>query len=255
MSKTTVKALRYYESEGLLKPVFIDSYTGYRYYESSQLADVSRIVSLRQAGLSIKEIKRVFDGEDFALILNQRKQKIEQELSDYNIQLSKINYLLEGHNMKNEIIIKEIPSYTVYFSEGVVKDFSEITSFVLSAGSECSKANPGLKCITPDYCFVSYLDGEYKEKDIAVRYSQAVEKTGNETENIRFAEIAPVTAACIYHKGSYDGLRDAYNAVLKYVEENGYTIADNPRECYIDGCWNKDNENDYLTEIQIPIKK
>ncbi|WP_366783532.1 GyrI-like domain-containing protein [uncultured Eubacterium sp.] len=50
-------------------------------------------------------------------------------------------------------------------------------------------------------------------------------------------------------------LRDAYNAVLKYVEENGYTVADNPRECYIDGCWNKDNENDYLTEIQIPIKK
>lgn len=255
MSKTTVKALRYYESEGLLKPVFIDSYTGYRYYESGQLADVSRIVSLRQAGLSIKEIKRVFDGEDFALILNQRKQKIEKELSDYNIQLSKINYLLEGHNMKNEIIIKEIPSYTVYFSEGVVKDFSEITSFVLRAGLECSKANPGLKCITPDYCFVSYLDGEYKEKDIAVRYSQAVEKAGKETENIRFAEIAPVTAACIYHKGSYDGLRDAYNAVLKYVEENGYTVADNPRECYIDGCWNKDNENDYLTEIQIPIKK
>ena len=255
MSKTTIKALRYYESEGLLKPVFIDSYTGYRYYESSQLADVSRIVSLRQAGLSIKEIKRVFDGEDFALILNQRKQKIEKELSDYNIQLSKINYLLEGHNMKNEIIIKEIPSYTVYFSEGVVKDFSEITSFVLHAGLECSKANPGLKCITPDYCFVSYLDGEYKEKDIAVRYSQAVEKAGKETENIRFAEIAPVTAACIYHKGSYDGLRDAYNAVLKYVEENGYTVADNPRECYIDGCWNKDNENDYLTEIQIPIKK
>lgn len=255
MSKTTVKALRYYESEGLLKPVFIDSYTGYRYYESSQLADVSRIVSLRQAGLSIKEIKRVFDGEDFALILNQRKQKIEKELSDYNIQLSKINYLLEGHNMKNEIIIKEIPSYTVYFSEGVVKDFSEITSFVLRASLECSKANPGLNCITPDYCFVSYLDGEYKEKDIAVKYSQAVEKAGKETENIRFTEIAPVTAACIYHKGSYDGLRDAYNAVLKYVEENGYTVADNPRECYIDGCWNKDNENDYLTEIQIPIKK
>nr|WP_294952474.1 hypothetical protein [uncultured Eubacterium sp.] len=43
--------------------------------------------------------------------------------------------------------------------------------------------------------------------------------------------------------------------MLKYVEENGYTVADNPRECYIDGCWNKDNENDYLTEIQIPIKK
>ena len=47
MSKTTIKALRYYEKEGLLKPVFIDQNTSYRYYESSQLVDISKIVSLR----------------------------------------------------------------------------------------------------------------------------------------------------------------------------------------------------------------
>ena len=35
MSKTTIKALRYYEREGLLKPAFIDQDTSYRYYESS----------------------------------------------------------------------------------------------------------------------------------------------------------------------------------------------------------------------------
>ena len=28
-----------------------------------------------------------------------------------------------------------------------------------------------------------------------------------------------------------------------------------PRECYIDGCWNKENEEDYLTEIQFPVNK
>ena len=59
MSKTTVKALRYYEKEGLLKPAFIDRDTSYRYYESSQLVDISKIISLRQIGLSIKDIKKV----------------------------------------------------------------------------------------------------------------------------------------------------------------------------------------------------
>ena len=56
ISKTTVKTLRYYEKEGLLKSIFIGPYTNYRYYESSQLLDVSKIISLRQAGLSIKDI-------------------------------------------------------------------------------------------------------------------------------------------------------------------------------------------------------
>ena len=73
MSKTTIKTLRYYEKEGLLTPVYIEQNTGYRYYESSQLIDISKIISLRQIGLSIKEIKKVLDGYDMKEILNNRK--------------------------------------------------------------------------------------------------------------------------------------------------------------------------------------
>ena len=255
MSKTTIKTLRYYEKEGLLKPAFIDQDTSYRYYESSQLLDVSKIVSLRQAGLSIKDIKKILDGHDIIKILNNRKLEIEKNLINYNIELSKINYLLEGKNMKNEIFIKEIPSYIIFYRDGVISDYSQISNFVLQAGTECEKANPNLKCITPDYCYISYLDGEYREKDIKIRYAQAVEKVGQETDKVKFMKSDPITAVCIYHKGAYDNLRDSYNIILKYIEDNNYEIIDNPRECYIDGCWNKEDENDYLTEIQFPVRK
>lgn len=255
ISKTTIKTLRYYEKEGLLKPTFIDQNTSYRYYESNQLIDVSKIISLRQAGLSIKDIKKILNGYDMVAILNNRKAEIEKNLINYNIELSKINYLLEGNNMQNEIFIKEIPSYIIYYSDGIISDFSKISEFVLQVGSECSKANPNLKCITPDYCYISYLDGEYKEKNIKIRYAQAVEKEGKETDRVKFMKSNAITAICIYHKGTYENLRDSYNIILKYIEDNGYEIIDNPRECYIDGCWNKENESDYLTEIQFPVKK
>lgn len=159
MSKTTIKTLRYYEKEGLLKPVYVDMDTGYRYYETSQLVELSKIISLRQIGLSIKDIKSILDGCDMSKILNKRKKELKENINLFNTQLSKINYLLEGNNMKNEIFIKEIPSYVVYYQDGVISDFSEITNFVLKAGSECANANPNLKCVTPDYCYVSYLDG------------------------------------------------------------------------------------------------
>lgn len=177
MSKTTIKTLRYYEKEGLLKPVYIDLNTGYRYYETSQLVELSKIVHLRQAGLSIKDIKCILSGNDTKEVLEKRKTEIEKQLFNYNTEISKINYLLEG-NMKNEIFVKEIPSYIVYYRDGVISDFSKITEFVLNVGEECAKANPNLKCISPDYCYVSYLDGEYKENDIKVRYAQAVEEYG-----------------------------------------------------------------------------
>ena len=255
MSKTTIKALRYYEKEGLLKPVYVDLNTGYRYYETSQLMEISKIISLRQIGLSIKDIKNILNGYNMVEILNKRKKELEDDLVLFNMELSKINYLLEGDNMKNEIFIKEIPSYVIYYCDGIISDFSKIPEFVLQAGEECAKVNPNLKCITPDYCYISYLDGEYKEKDIKIRYGQAVEKVGKETDRIKFKMMDAITAVCIYHKGAYDNLRDSYNIILKFIEDNGYEVIDNPRECYIDGCWNKDNEDDYLTEIQFPIKK
>ena len=48
---------------------------------------------------------------------------------------------------------------------------------------------------------------------------------------------------------------EIYDIILKFIEANGYQIIDNVRECYIDGCWNKEREEDYLTEIQFPVIK
>ena len=188
-------------------------------------------------------------------ILKARKKEIENNLTDYNTQLSKINYLLEGNNMESEIFIKEIPSYIIYYRDGIISDFSKIPEFAMTTGEECSKANPNLKCITPNYSYISYLDDKYKDKDIKIRYAEAVEQIGKETDKVKFMKSNPITAICIYHKGAYDNLRDSYNIILKYIKDNEYEIIDNPRECYIDGCWNKEDEKDYLTEIQFPVKK
>ncbi|MBP3284303.1 MAG: GyrI-like domain-containing protein [Clostridia bacterium] len=102
---------------------------------------------------------------------------------------------------------------------------------------------------------MNYLDGEFKDKDIKIRYVQAVEKEGVSNETIKFERLKPVNAVCIYHKGAYDTLGEAYGFIMKYIEENGYEMVELPRERYIDGIWNKENVEDWLTEIQVPVKK
>ena len=255
LSKTTIKTLRYYEKEKLLIPSFVDEETGYRFYDTTQLLDLSRIVSLRQMGLSIQDIKSIMSGENLNDILSSKKKSLENLINDSNNQLSRINGLLEGKIMKYEIVIKELPDCTVYYKEGIIEDFSKITDFILSSGEECIKLNPGIKCISPEYCYVSYLDGEYKDKDIKIRYAQAVEKAGIESDTIKFEKLKPIESACVFHKGSYSKLGEAYSSVLKWVEENGYKITEPIRERYIDGMWNKESEEEWLTEIQVPIVK
>lgn len=254
LAKTTIKTLRYYEKEKILFPSFVD-HNGYRYYETKQLLELAKIVSLRQVGLSIDEIRQVLNGKNFEEALLNRKTKIENELNEYQYQLSKVKYLLEERNMKYEVITKELPEYVVYYKEGIIKDFSEISNFILTSASECLEINPTIKCVEPDYCYINYLDGEYKDTSINIRYCQAVLEEGVSDEKIKFMKLKPVLAICTYHQGEYTNLGEAYGFLMKYIEENGYEIIDYPRERYIDGVWNKKNSNDWLTEIQVPVRK
>lgn len=257
LSKTTIKTIRYYEKEGLITPCFIDEYTGYRYYEAKQLDEVARIISFRKIGLSIKDIKQVLNGGDLADILNERRKSIEDEMTEHNHQLKEINRMIKEISMSQDVIIKQLPACTIYYKEGIVADYSQVSEFILQSGTECLRLNPGIRCVQPDYCFVNYLDGQYKESDIKIRYAQAVEEGDTpfvESESIKFKRLEETKAVCICHKGAYDELGKSYSAIMKHIEENGYEIADCPRECYIDGIWNKDDVNDWLTEIQVPIK-
>lgn len=254
LSKTTIKTLRYYEKEKLLIPVFIDT-NGYRYYETKQLVELAKIISLRQIEFSIEEIKAYLNGANFNELLENKREILENTLIEKNYQLSKINYLLEEKNMKYEVILKELPDYTVYYKEGVIDDYSKITEFILSSAEECMKTNPNIKCVVPGYCYVNYLDNEYRDKDVKIRYAQAVTEEGIPNETIKFMKLKPVNAVCIYHKGAYENLGEAYGFIMKYIEENGYDIIECPRESYIDGMWNKENVEDWLTEIQVPVMK
>ncbi|MBR4692759.1 MAG: MerR family transcriptional regulator [Oscillospiraceae bacterium] len=57
----TPQTLRYYDRVELLKPAKVDEWTGYRYYEESQLPVFTRIRCLQEAGFTIGEIRRLLD--------------------------------------------------------------------------------------------------------------------------------------------------------------------------------------------------
>lgn len=253
LSKTTIKALRYYEKEGIFMPIHVDE-NGYRYYDANQLIDISKIISLRQIGFSINEIKTIMSGSNYYDSLIRKKKELEQLQNDYALKISKISFLIGDKSMKYEAIVKELPECIVYYKEGIIEDFSKITDFILLSGEECLNLNPDIKCIQPDYCYAEYLDGEFKPKDFKFRYSQAVNKMGKSNDSIKFKQNKAVKAVCIYHKGSYDTLGEAYGFIMKYIEDNNYKIIDFPRERYIDGVWNKESCEDWLTEIQVPVE-
>lgn len=259
MSRTTIKTLRYYDQVGLLRPASVDEENGYRYYTTEQLIPLHDIVALRQIGLSVEEVSLVMSGNDAKELLINRKAEIESELTAVREQLSRVNHILsrnkEDFLMDYQAVIKQLPACTVYYKQGIIPSFESLEAFILQSAEECQMANPGIQCIEPDYCYICYTDPEFKNTNIAVEYAQAVTSAGKETDTIHFKQLESVTAACVYHKGPYDTLNQAFAYAFNWVEQNGYIPSQRPRERYIDGKWNKENPEEWLTEIQIPVVK
>ncbi len=260
INKVTVKALRYYDEAGLLKPAFVDKENGYRYYTSEQLPLLHKIIAMRQMGFSIDETTAILKGQNLAGIFEGRKRELEVAIEDSQRQLAQITHYLEkikeDFSMDYEVAVKELPEVIVYSKRMVIPDYDYYFKLAPEIAQELKKTNPELKCAVPEYCFVIYHDGEYKEKDIDIEFCEAVTSFGNETETIKFKKMGKVpSAACVYHRGPYDTIGNAYAHLFKWIDENNFVPSGNPRESYIDGIWNKPDEKEWLTELQVPIDK
>lgn len=257
MSKTTIKTLHYYDQIGLLKPNEVDRLTGHRYYTTKQLMILHKIQSLRQMGLSIDQIKLILEGQSAKEILEKRRQELVLELKNYEEQLSRIEFTLSGKEeekiMNYQATIKELPECIVYSKKMTVPNYNAYFEVIPAIGKQVLGKYPDLKCASPEYCFIVYLDNEYKETDIRIEFCEAVTQLKEDFDDIKFKKVKSTNAVSVMHKGSYSGLAQAYAYAFEWIENNGYTISDHPRENYIDGIWNKESEEDWLTELQIPI--
>lgn len=255
MNRVTIKTLRYYDEQKLLIPVYVDENNGYRYYEAGQMAELQRIIALKNMGFSIEDIRKIMEGAEEKSLLLGKKQEILKEIADLTAQLAQVeNYLAKDSvNLSAPILIKEIPEVIVCSMKQRIKSYDVLFELMPQMGEKMEKIR--CECAQPEYCFTHYLEPGYKEEGILVEICTAVIEKKQDCENIKFKILPQVPmAACIFHKGSYNTLHKSYALLLQYIEENGFKICGNIRESYIDGVWNKETEQEWLTEIQIPVE-
>ena len=80
MAKLTgvgIRALHYYERKNILKPVYTDPDTGYRYYSFSQSTFVAMIRNLVEFDIPLKEFARVVETDDVIVLKSFLEQSIE----------------------------------------------------------------------------------------------------------------------------------------------------------------------------------
>lgn len=260
MMQLTVKTLRHYEQKGLLLPSEVDKWTGYRYYSIEQMQRLNTIRHLQRLGFTLDEIKKLCEEDEQSPSIEQLKEKIEETEHQIKMLTERRNQLHQLVNTQKRIktmekfSIESLPEIIVASHRTTISGYPALgTLCVETIGPEMQRL--GCKCSYPGYCFTIDHNKEYDASNIDIEYCEQVEEMTTESEIIKFKRLEAVPKAlCMKHMGPYERFYESFTEAFAYMEKHGYKIAGQVRTSYIDGAWNKDNPEQWLSLIQIPIK-
>ena len=94
---------------------------------------------------------------------------------------------------------------------------------------------------------------EVNEGDVVYDVSIPIKEDADETDRIRVVDMIENKVLAGTHYGSTDNIMDTYAELVDIAQKNHYDIIGSPKEVLIKGFYNCDNEDEYITEIQLPI--
>ena len=261
LMQVTVKTLRHYEQIGILKPCEVDQWTGYRYYKLTQMQQLQSIRYLKDVGFSLEEIREMMENNSLVPGIEQLESKIhacEEELKTLLARRERLHQMVDSQrklNSMDKISIQELPEIIVASHRETIPNYESVGPMCVNViGPEMQRL--GCKCPPPGYCFTIEHNKEYSPTDIDIEYCEQVEEMGTDSEIIQFKKLDAVKSAlCYKHYGPYDRFYQSYTEVFKYIEKEGYRIVGNPRCCYVDGIWNQEDPEKWLSIIQVPVEK
>ncbi|MGH9842526.1 MAG: MerR family transcriptional regulator, partial [Blastocatellia bacterium] len=134
LSRVSVKALRFYDEVGLLKPTFVDGATGYRYYSANLLLRLNRILVFKELGFSLDEIALLLRGElpvsQVREMLRVKRAELRQSVEREQTRLAQVEMWLgkmeqEGRVPNYETVLKQVAPQLVASVRGAIADYSE----------------------------------------------------------------------------------------------------------------------------------
>lgn len=126
LSKVTVKALRYYDELGLLKPAHVDRFTGYRYYSAAQLPRLNRILALKDLGFALEQMAVFLDQhvspEQIRGMLNLRRSELQQHITEEQARLARVEARLRQIEQEDtmpayDVVLKKVEPRCFEFVE------------------------------------------------------------------------------------------------------------------------------------------
>jgi DNA-binding transcriptional MerR regulator/effector-binding domain-containing protein len=270
--RVSVRMLRHYDAIGLLRPAQVDPATGYRSYTAGQLADLNRIVALKDLGFGLEQVRTMIVDEispaELRALLTIRRAELESTVAESYARLTQVESRLrgiEGDLPAADVVIKELPAVRLVGLTTTAASFTpeDITPVVHPLCAELGRRLPGaavrpagrLTCL-----YERSRRSDQDEDEVVVRATvpAAVDADSNlkgaegNLNGLEVIDLPAVRAATLVYHGPIDQVLPAWQALARWIDDNGYRSSEPARELYLD-C--PDDPADWVTELQEPIQQ
>jgi effector-binding domain-containing protein len=256
MTRLSVRALRLYDENGLLRPAHVDPSSGYRYYDLGQANRAEAVRILRSVDMPLDEILAVLEADDPELVHKQlivHRERLAERLAAQERMLAYLESLIqrkEGIMPYDVQIIEESPQLIAAtrvrtnlrrIGDDIGAGFGTLMQGLGNAGIGPSGA--------PLIVYHDMIDEE-TEGDIEICVPVTATIADGGAVYTRELEGGPMVSTV--HHGPYQEIAPAYHTLTGWVSEHGHELAGPPRETYLNDPQVVAPE-ELLTRVDFPL--
>jgi DNA-binding transcriptional MerR regulator len=234
-SQLSHKALRLYAERGLLVPAWVDPDSGYRYYRVEQLRAATLIALLRRAGMPLADVK-AFVAAPTSARLTEYETQATADFAERRRVLRYVRKLIEEGTMYD--VQTRHTSQQRYASRSQRVQVKDLETFIYSSLEELGAPT------APAPPFVVYHGPVNEDDDGPVEVCVPAEGGEHVLEEGEIAFTAIRGEQCVFPE-----ILGAYEAVYRWVEEQGRAVDGPPREIYL-----HDAGEEERLEIAVPLR-
>lgn len=275
LHKFSRQTLIYYDKIGLLKPDYINPENGYRYYGPEQLELLDLLYTLKEAGLSLEEIKNFMENRSVSQAVDlfsekvcelerkiHRQEIIKGRLEAKVAELEKAKKVenLDFKKEGNRVFYEKVKERYI-FKEAVKEPYSSVEIDVaiknLFENARCKNVEHNFQLIT-SVPLEKIKKKKYTEANecytvIDKEEFARIKKEFSKDKKL-VGKIPKGEYAVFYHRGPYRDTGETYEKALDIIDSDGYQVEGLAYEESVIDCLTSKDENNYLTKITIKLK-
>lgn len=265
VARVSARLLRFYEEIGLFVPAHADPHTGYRYYKVAQLAELNRILVLKELGFSLDQVRDIPQSKvgpaELRSMLLVRRADAERALAAEAMRLRQLETRIAqlestGALPEEDVIVRSEPARRLLSLRRTVASFAAARALIAELREHARALVPR----PASHTLVAIAHSpQFEHDEIDVEFGLVleddtpVEAGAHAALRVRELEAVDRMAVCV-RVGLPEDAHLVTARIGRHLEATGDVLAGPGREYFLQSP-DLERMHEAVVEMQFPIRR